>query len=379
VRRRLAPHIALLVLAVLAALAASPPTAAGAQLAGVQTHLLWSDVDGTQLARQLDLARESGATLTRVDVGWASLQQTRPETMEAWYLARLDRLVAAAEARGIRLLLTFMNTPCWASTAPEELKRGCSGQWWTRDVTAYAPADPAAYGRALAFLVRRYGTRVAAWELWNEPNLARFWRAPRPAEAYAQLVRAAYAAAKAADPRVRIVAGALSQSDTAFATELYRNGLAGHFDAFSIHPYSEDASPLARRDGGLRYSFVRGVPAVHDVMTRHGDHRPLWLTEAGWSTSTARTAEPWRNGVSEARQASYLCEAYAQVRRWPWVGALVWFNLQDAGADRAALEGNFGLRRVDGSAKPAWRAFRDAARRLGDTRSPGAAPSPDCR
>jgi hypothetical protein len=341
------------------------PASAG-QVAGIQTHLLWGDVTDAEMKRQLDLVRASGARMTRVDVGWASLQQNGPNGWSGWYLDRLDRMVAAADARGVKLLLTFMNTPCWASTAPESLKQGCTGTWWDRGVTAYAPADPRAYAHALGFLAERYGDRVAAWEIWNEPNHEDFWRASDPAAAYAALLKAAYPAVKAASPRSVVVGGSLSQSDHAFTRRLYAHGIKGFFDAFAVHPYTDDVSPLDRRPTvDARYSFIRGVPAVRQVMLRHGDDKPMWLTESGWSTSTRRSpSEHWTNGVSEAVQARFIQQQAAQVARWPWVKVNVWYNLLDAGRDRADKYTNCGLRRVDGTAKPAWRTFRAMAMRL---------------
>jgi hypothetical protein len=175
-----------------------------AQLAGVQGHMLWGSVSTAQMDEQLNSVQESGAAVLRVDVGWGSLQQDSASSYESWYLARLDLLVEGAQARGIKLLLTLQGTPCWASSAPESLKQGCTGAWWERGVQTYAPTNPATYATALAFLVKRYQQRVYAWEIWNEPNLAEFWKAAEPAAAYVSLVKAAYPAAKAADPLTTI-------------------------------------------------------------------------------------------------------------------------------------------------------------------------------
>jgi hypothetical protein len=340
-------------------------SAAAGQVAGIQTHVLWGDVDDAQMRYQLDLVKASGARMTRVDVGWGSLQQGGPNGYSSWYLDKIDRLVAAADERGIDLLLTFMNSPCWASTAPESLKQGCAGSWWDRGVMGYAPADPQAYARALAFLAGRYGDKVAAWEVWNEPNHPDFFKADDQAAAYARLLKAAYPAVKAANPHAVVVGGSLSQSDHAFTQRLYDLGVKGSFDAFSVHPYSDDVSPLDPRSTiDARYSFIRGVPAIHDVMARNGDARPIWLTESGWSTSTLRTPDHWRNGVGEATQATFMRQQAEQIARWPYVKVNIWFNLLDAGSDRADKYSNCGLVRVDGTAKPAFAAFRTAVATL---------------
>jgi hypothetical protein len=340
-----------------ASAAGSPP------LAGLQTHLLWDRVSDAELNRQLDLVKRSGAAITRVDVGWASAQQSGPGRFDQWYLEKLDAVVAGADARGIKLLLTFMSTPCWASTAPEPVKQGCAGAWWSRGVSAYAPADPARYADALGTLAARYRGRVTGWEIWNEPNLVDFFKAPDPAAAYAALAKAAYPAVKAADPDAIVVAGALSQSDYAFTRALYDDGIKGSFDAFSIHPYSEDASPLDQRaSGDRRYSFIRGVPAVRRVMVRNHDAGPIWLTETGWSTAPIRTSDRWRNGVSETDQARFLSLQMQQAAKWPWVRASIWYDLVDDSGDPGDLAGHYGLRRTDGTAKPAWSKFVKRAR-----------------
>jgi polysaccharide biosynthesis protein PslG len=335
------------------------------QVAGIQTHVLWGDVDDAQMRHQLDLMKASGAQMTRVDVGWASLQQDGPDGYSSWYLGKIDRLVAAAHERGVGLLMTFMSSPCWASTAPESLKQGCAGSWWDLGVMGYAPADPRAYAAALAFLAARYGDKVAAWEVWNEPNHPDFFKASDQAAAYAQLLKAAYPAVKAAAPGATVIGGSLSQSDYAFTQRLYDLGVKGSFDAFAVHPYSDDVSPLDPRSTiDARYSFVRGVPKIREVMQRNGDGRPIWLTESGWSTSTLRTPDHWRNGVSEAAQATFMRQQAEQVARWPYVKVNIWFNLLDAGSDRADKYSNCGLVRVDGTAKPAFAAFGTAVATL---------------
>jgi hypothetical protein len=351
-------------LAVCAALVlggALPAAAPAAQTAGVQAHLLWSGVDAAEVERQLAGAKAAGAGMVRVDVGWAGIEPVKGERSD-WYLGRLDRVVERAGAHDLDVLLTFWETPCWASSAPESAKQGCEGAWWERGVQLYPPTRPDDYAKALAFVAGRYGSRVRGWEIWNEPNSYDYFRSSSPARDYAALVKAAYPKAKAAAPRSTIVAGSLMWADADFTRRLYDEGIGGCFDAFSIHPYSDDRSPV---DGGhdayIRGSFLRGVPAVHDVMVAERDAKPLWLTEFGWSTSTVRGSANWRNGVSEETQADYVFAAFEQMREWSYVDVGVYFNLVDTGTRRDAPEDNFGLRRGDGTAKPSWHAFRRAA------------------
>lgn len=332
-------------------------------LVGVQAHLMWSGVDAREIDRQLDAARAAGARIVRVDVSWASLQPRSRRSWSAWEQRRLDRVVRRARQRGLELLLTFWETPCWASTAEPALKQGCKGEWWERGVQLHPPAEPRDYAAALARVVGRYGRRVMAWEIWNEPNSRDYLRSSDPARDYAALVKPAYRAAKRADRRPLIVAGSLMHADHRFTEKLYRHGIRGHFDAFSIHPYSDGRSPLdPGQDRWMHASFARGVPATREVMLAHRDSRPLWLTEFGWNTSTVRDDEPWRNGVDEATQAEYVRQALLKAGGWDYVDVAIYFGLTDLTGERSAPNDNFGLLRHGGGEKPAYEAFREAAR-----------------
>ena len=365
--RALARRLALALLAAFAvfasAAAALPARVNAAQTTAVQAHLLWSRYDSAAVSRQLDQAKEAGAGMVRVDLGWASLEQEGKGTYNPWYLAKIDHVVDQAEARGIEVLFTLWETPCWASAAPDALKQDCAGAWWNRGVQRYPPADASDYADALAYLTGRYGRRVAAWEIWNEPNHDDYFKASDKVASYAALVKAAYPAAKAADPASTIIAGSLADADYEFTEALYAQGVKGSFDAWSVHPYSEDRSPLHPGISGWeKKSFVGGVPRVRDAMLRQGDDKPIWLTEFGWSTCTIRGQQAYRNCVGREAQADYLQQAFRQMQAFSsYVPVGVWFNLQDTGGDPGDRVDNYGLLDFDGSPKPAFAAFRASA------------------
>ncbi len=368
----LLPRAALALLAALLLLTlALPAQASASQTAAVQAHLLWSQYDDAAVNQQLDKVKDSGAGMVRVDLGWASLEKDGKGQYDPWYLGKIDNVVGQANARGIKVLFTFWETPCWASTAPESLKQGCTGSWWDRGVQRYAPANPADYADALAYLAKRYGRSVAAWELWNEPNQEEYFKADDPVASYARLVKATYPVAKAADPGATILAGSLADADFDFTEALYKQGVKGNFDAWSVHPYSEDRSPLDRGIAGwTKKSFVVGVPAVRDTMLRHGDDKPLWLTEFGWSTCNVRGGrELYNNCVDPAKQATYLQLAYKQMQAFSYVPVGVSFNLEDTGSDPGSRMDNYGLVNEGSAEKPAFTAFRTAALALSSGRA----------
>ena len=103
---------------------------------------------------------------------------------------------------------------------------------------AYPPRDPRDFADIARWVTSRYGANLAALELWNEPNQplarAQFLNGPDREAAYAEMVRAAYPAAKAGDPRVPVLAGALAFADTRFLAGLYVRGIASYSDGISV-------------------------------------------------------------------------------------------------------------------------------------------------
>jgi hypothetical protein len=340
----------------------APPPRVRGKLVGVHVHPLWEGVSPADFDGMLDLVQRSGSNVVRVDVGWASLEPERPGRFAQGYAAKTDAFVRAANERGIAVLMMLSGTPCWASTAPEDIRRGCSGRWWERGVTAYPPRDPADYARAARAVARRWGDRIVALEIWNEPNQRFFWNSDDPARDYGALLRAAYGAVKAERPGLEVIGGSIAYADGAFLRRLYRDGdIAGHYDAIAFHPYTNGDLPEARRSPGTarRYSFRDGTRWIRRVMRRAGDRRPrLWLTEVGASTCPRDLAGPIC--VSRRRQARYIEQALRIARGWDDVDAVIVYSLLDAGPDRGDPVNGYGLVTADGRPKPAFEAFRRA-------------------
>lgn len=91
------------------------------------------------------------------------------------------------------------------------------------------------------------------------------------------------------------------------------------------------------------------MDAIRAVLQSHGG-APLWITEIGWSTSSAA-------GLSEIEQAAYLEQAFAIARQWGDVPAVVWYDL--AGPDATVPDDGFSL--LDGQLqwKQAANQFQD--------------------
>jgi polysaccharide biosynthesis protein PslG len=348
-RRGRKPVLAgVLVLCVLAWLAPAtaaigPPEArssAPGLLGGLNIH---TSVDaGTgQLSRELAWARALHAKVVRVEIPWSSMEPLGPGRIDPQALAFTDRLVADAEAAGLKLIMIVDSTPCWASSAPASLLAKCSPQGTGR-ATAYPPTDDADYAAFVAYLAKRYGPELAALEIWNEPDQANedYFAGPEKAERYAALLRAAYPAIKQADSSVVVLAGSLVGPKGLFLKALYAEGIKGYYDALAVHFYTLTLAALRE---------------THEIQLANGDDTPLWLDEFGWSSCYPhQRIEQEQACVTDATQARNLANTVHALARLPYVAAAVMYKLQDTPGEQ------FGLVTVKGARKPSFAALAKA-------------------
>ena len=331
-RRLLAIPVASLALALAAA---TPAPAVAAPTATMEPGIVQS---ANYPADEAEIAHGLGARWVRL---FARFSQGCP--LPPHEAARLD----AYERRGIKVLVVGTG--------------GSAGDF-------SPPANPQEYARWMACLASTYGSRIDAFEIWNEPDEKTFWSGgPNPA-AYASVLKAAHAAIKAVRPDAPVVLGGLTGNNFAFLEKVYAQGAKGSFDAVGVHTdtaclISDPNSYYREPDGRIgRFSFT-GYREVRHVMTSHGDDKPIWMTEIGWSTLTSKCAHPGvtvdrPSGVSQDKQAEYLRKAYACVAAEDYIGPVLWFSLRDAGTGNQ-YDQHLGLMDHAGNPKKALHAFRD--------------------
>ena len=350
----------------LAAVGPATASASAPPLRGAATHPLWGGSTEEQFVAELDRLVDAGANVVRIDIGWSTLEQDAKGQRAEWYVKKADTFFAHARARGLRPIVTFWSTPCWASSAPDGLKDGCQGAWWDRDVDAYPPSDPDDLADAAAWVADRWGQDMAAIEIWNEPNYDYFFRSSTPAADYAPLLKSAYTAVKAVRPGLPVLGPAMVMSDGNFLEALYDEGIAGHFDGLSLRPFNQGRDPYdsSMPSSGRAYSYVLGVPWIREIMEAHGDgSKRMWFTELGWSSCAPGGISIWC--VTEETQARYIADAFRIIRdRWDFVEAVSVYNLRNKGTNPDDRETQMGMLHRDFSPKPAYNAFRNVIAEL---------------
>ena len=332
-------------LAVAGVLLGAMPASARVPLRGVAVQSLWAQFADGDIDRDLDLARAAGSTVVKVDIAWASLEVKGKGDISQWYLQRMDRFVAGAKARGMKVIATLWASPCWASSAPAELKRGCT-QDWNPDTVAYPPSNPADFGDIARWVTARYGKQLAALEIWNEPNLVDelYWKTRDKAGEYAKLVRASYRPAKAGNRSVSVLIGSLVRADRSFLRSLYADGVKGYYDGISVHSYDVELTP-------------QKLDPFHAAQVKARDKTGIWITEWGEPTGTS---SQW--SVSERTQARTIIRGMATMDRLSYIRGATLYGLRDLGTDPSNMEQNFGVLRNDYTPKLSWPALRTALR-----------------
>ncbi|NGN92017.1 hypothetical protein G5C66_04600 [Nocardioides sp. KC13] len=335
------------------------------------------------------LAQRGGSTSVRTDLSWALAEPTRG--VFDW--TESDSFVRSAAVAGQRALLIVDQAPSWATGVSPSTP-------WS---TWYPPRRANDYGAFVRRVVARYGTNGEFWkanpstpkvlpagiEVWNEPNLAAFWRSGPAPVAYTRLVRAAYREASSVDPTIPIVAGALAghgaYNDSGctgvndggvsanginpvnFLSRMYAAGAHGYLDGVSVHPYrfwrGATAAEMLAYHRCSAWSQIAQTPvSIRSVMRSAGDsNREVWITEAGAPTCVTGAAYAC---VSEEEQADLAAGQVSAFRDQTWDGGYYWYDLRDdANLGTNPLldaEQHFGAVRADNSLKPAYAALKDA-------------------
>jgi len=304
-----------------------------------------SDNQSTQVA-QLQQMKALGVTSIRVDADWYWTQLNGPDSFD-W--ASLDQVASSLQQVGLTADFVIDGCPPWAAVS------SAKGQEFAQ------PASPAEFAKFAGEVAARYGPKgvVKYFEIWNEPNIQRFWLPQPDVAAYSADLIAAYAAIKAADPSAVVISAGLSDAaDTStsydprtFLEDMYAAGAKGSFDGVGDHPYSYPASPDNGLSGWSQMSATS--PSLRSIMIEHGDSaKKIWITEYGAPTTGS-------DSVSESDQSTELVQAISQAQQLSWIGSFYIYTWSDVSSG-PSVDNGFGLLTDTNAQKPAYTAVSAA-------------------
>lgn len=331
---------------------------------------LWGNASTT--ARDLQLARDAGFHWVKQRFEWRNIEGKAKGEFE-W--DEPDRIVDAISQSGLKVIARVDNQPEWASSSitwpgsgpPDDLSD------WTDYLTA---------------LASRYKGRIQAYEIWNEPNLDREWgdKPPDPA-AYTAMLKASYAAIKAADPDALVVSAGMSPTttntqqampDLQFIQQMYADGARGSFDILGVHAAGFKADPcmdpgevaasadLTNNDPSpldLRRAYAfRHVEDVRALMLAQGDGaKQMGVLEMGYTTDVRPDSAYQWFAVDRDQQARNLVAAFQCARQnWqPWMGFMTVIYIPDPAWTQRDEQYWWSITNPDGSVRPAYTALKN--------------------
>jgi polysaccharide biosynthesis protein PslG len=326
---------------------------------GVQAFLWWRP----EIAlRDLALINELGFHWVKQAFAWRDIETLEKGKYDWW---RPDYIVDAVHDAGLKLVVRIDRQPFW--TQPGDQLRDNR-----------PPDDLQDFGDFCGVMAERYRGRIAAYQVWNEPNLSREWgdRPPDPA-AYTALLKVCYEAIKAADPEATVISAGLAPTGTGlpaaipdgdFLQGMYDAGAAAYFDVLGVNAPGYKAPPETPPEegesvaeyGGGRWFVFRHVEDMRAIMVANGDSgKQVAILEMGWTTDNVNPDYAW-HAVSEQQQAEYLVRAYRYAaENWqPWMGLMVTIYIADYDWTEADEQWWWAITLPDGTPRPAFEALQ---------------------
>jgi hypothetical protein len=295
--------------------------------------------------RDLEVLATNDIHVLRIAFGWDAME---PEPDKYDWNFWDDFVRIATDEYGIQLIPYVCYTPKWVSSSTNE------------DFFQQPPRDNAAFAEFVKQLVTRYKDRIHSWEIWNEPDNSYYWRGS--VGQFANLLQAGASAVREADPSAKVVLGGLAWNPNFLEAVLTNSAAIQNIDVINLHNYYETwaSEPLEHIPDYVGHAY--------DLIHQHGQHQPIWLAEAGYSS--------FRSGdfVSGQYQARYLSEhtpqgqAVALFRTLTLalasgkVSLVAWYRINDLPETQAVLgdvnNRHLGILDEHGRAKPALRALQ---------------------
>jgi cellulase (glycosyl hydrolase family 5) len=258
-----------------------------------------------RIETDLSLANQLGVNMVRVEFPWRFLEPRRG----AYDWTRADLIVKEAVYYHVQLQPVVVYSPAWVG-AP---------------TAAPAPDD---FRTFMTALVSRYRAAIHYWELWNEPDLDKYWSAGE--QAYVKdILIPGNQGIKAADPSAQVVVGGPSWASGDWFHHIYDYGGGDSFDIVSWHAYGDVNNALASTRN------MQLLMAYH-----HQSNKPLWIGEYGLQDSS----------VSDSTQVSLLTGVLTSNSA---IAQADWYTLRDEASMECcpptiAVLGSYGLVRRDG-------------------------------
>lgn len=274
---------------------------------GIHTRLT-DEVEPWKIKRTLEMVREMGAPWIVEYFPWA-YHEPFPGIFD-W--SHSDLVVAHAQRQGLSIIARIGFVPEWARPADS--------------ASSFLPRERYPdFGDYVQAFVNRYGDRVRAIIVWNEPNLALEWGfQPIDPEGYTELLALAYHRVQQSDhPNVLVLGGALAptlappgneqaMNELVYLQRMLDTGAGRVMDGLAVHAYGW-SFPADDPPDPQVVNFRR-TELIHQLLADNGlSELPIFITEGGWNDHPR-----WTRAVKPAQRIDNTIRAYQLVASWPW-------------------------------------------------------------
>lgn len=221
---------------------------------------------------------------------------------------------------------------------------GYSNELYEKGQSVVTDEGREAFKNFVTAAVNRYGEEGTIWEIWNEPNLEKFWNGQPSYNNYFELVKTVEPVIK--NKKGIVVTPAISSVNSStldWLNNVFKLGLLDYTDYISIHPYRDGIPETALED----YTKVRNLIGKYTEK-----HIPLISGE--WGYSAAHFVD---SGNKESTQAQYITRSLL-VNNMADIQMSILYNWKNTGNNESDAQSNFGIVYNNGKPKTGFSAIK---------------------
>jgi GH35 family endo-1,4-beta-xylanase len=302
---------------------------------GLQFGLCHAGTSNTE--KEYSLVKELGARWVRVDFSWNKLEPQKGN----WNFSKYDAFLNKANEEGIKVLAILNYDANWLHKGKDQSRR-------------IDLEELPHFLNYVEVVGKRYGTKVSAFEIWNEPNTKRFWTGSNLG--FFELSNQSLNKLKEVAPNTPVAIGSLFYhpilSAKSYLKKMINNVDVNKASAISLHPYSINISKLNKR-----------ITKAKELISSNGHNIPIWITEIGFPTGglypSKINLDEQANIVSKS--LIYLTKAGSEIIYWY---CLFDSNNKEKTDKKKSSEDFFGLAWPNYKLKPGATSFSTIAKEL---------------
>lgn len=227
-----------------------------------------------------DLIHAANVEWARITIPWRDVNPAPGQ----WSWGGIDALVNAHLAQGNHVLAILSTAPQWAGSNAHGTK------------PPGTISDTSLWQEFVRQTAIHFKGRIAAYEIWNEPNLGdvdngvgwtgTLFNLGRPGQAptYAQYVKVASTQIRSNAPGTLVVAPVTSSNPNSVTVDVFRSlqseGASPYIDVVSFHANGDNAESTS--------SVWSGITSQLSTLRNRNPsnlNKPIWITEFGWKSN----------------------------------------------------------------------------------------------